>query len=213
MVRIPFSDGTLEGALELPAGGVVEGNDAVVVCHPHPAFGGRMHNPLIVAIASGFVAAGLPALRFHYRGIGASDGRATGGIVEEADVLAADAYLRAEGARRVALVGYSFGALMAMKALAAGARPPAYVGVAMPTSLIDGNPERIADLDKAMSAGVPIAFISGDADPLCDVARMRAFSRGRATIEVLPGEPHAFSIVGTTTVVRAVVDFVRGALR
>ncbi len=172
-----------------------------------------MDNALIVALADAFVAAGLAALRFHYRGIAGSDGTATGGLVEEADVLAAAQHLREGGAGRIAFVGYSFGALMAYKAIAAGARPPAYVGIAMPTSLIEGVPDRVADMERAMASGVPIALVSGDADPLCAVDQLRGWSRGRAAIEVLPGEAHAFSSAGAHAVVTRAVGFVVGALR
>jgi alpha/beta superfamily hydrolase len=213
MVRIPFADGTLEGALDVPPQwGGASGATAVVVCHPHPGFGGRMDNELIVALARGFADAGIAALRFHYRGIEGSDGRATGGLVEEEDVLAAVDYLLGAGAARVAVVGYSFGALMAVKAIAAGARPPAFVGVAMPTSLIDGHAERLAAMERAMASGVPIGLLAGDRDPLCDLTLLGRFSAGRATVEVLAGEAHVLTQAGTRIVVRRAVELVQAGL-
>ena len=78
-------------SIPLPTGGTLEGKldgtlheDAVVICHPHPAFGGRMDTPLVSALAQGFADAGTCALRFHYRGIEGSTGVATGVAVARA---------------------------------------------------------------------------------------------------------------------------------
>jgi alpha/beta superfamily hydrolase len=211
LVRVPLPDGTtLEAILDEPSG---PSAGAVVVCHPHPAFGGRMDTPLIGALARGFVASGRAALRFHFRGIEGSDGVATGGLVEHEDVAAAHRWLIERGHQRIAWVGYSFGALMALRAIADGLRPQAYVGVALPTSIIGDDAERVASAERAIGAGVPSLFVSGADDPLCDAARLRAWCAGSATaaVETRPGEGHVFSIVAIRAIVQRAVAFVEGA--
>ncbi|MCU1280588.1 MAG: Alpha/beta hydrolase, partial [bacterium] len=84
MVRIPVAGFTLQGEAR-----VVDGAPAAVVCHPHPAFGGRMDSPLVVALADAFAAAGWSTLRFNFRGLEQSEGTPTGGIAEHEDVGAA----------------------------------------------------------------------------------------------------------------------------
>jgi alpha/beta superfamily hydrolase len=213
MVKIPLvGDLSLEGMLDRPSTTGPLG-DAVVVCHPHPAFGGRMHTPLIEALAQAFVSAGLTTLRFHFRGIEGSEGKATGGLVEHEDVAAAARFLGAFGAERIALVGYSFGALMSLKAIAAGLRPVAYVGIAIPTGVVGGEPARVGEVDAALAAGQPSRFIAGDADPVCEVECLRAWvnDKDRASLEVIAGEGHGFSLAGTRAVVRSSLAQLRGA--
>jgi alpha/beta superfamily hydrolase len=208
-LRVPLVDGImLEALLDEPTPPVTR---AVLLCAPHPAFGGRMDTPLMSALAEGLSVAGWAALRFHYRGIEGSGGVPTGGLVEHEDVEAASAFLRARYAE-VAWVGYSFGALMALRALSRG-RPVAYAGVALPTNIIGDDLARIAEVAAALGVGVPSLFISGDDDPICEVGRVRGWCQGfaHATVETLPGEGHGFSCVGTRTLVERVRRFVDGA--
>ncbi|MGZ3405418.1 MAG: hypothetical protein ACXVAN_03175, partial [Polyangia bacterium] len=76
-MRIPVAGFTLEGEARL-----VDGAPAAVVCHPHPAFGGRMDNPLVVALADACAAAGFSTVRFNFRGLDGSEGTPTGGVQE-----------------------------------------------------------------------------------------------------------------------------------
>ena len=205
MVSIPLPH---DAALEARLDGTL-GFDAVVVCHPHPAFGGRMDTPLVAALARGFVDAGLAALRFHYRGIEGSTGTATGGLEEHEDVLAAHRWLHEQGAARIAWVGYSFGALMALRALEQ-ARPAAYVGVALPTGIVAAEPARIAQLQRA-PARAPTLFLTGSKDPLSDPALMTQWVETKC-IEIVAGESHSFTHEGTRRIVSRAVGFVRDAL-
>lgn len=105
--RITFSSDGLE--LE----GLLHPSDttaAVVITHPHPLYGGDMHNPVVVAIAGAYQEKGFATLRFNFRGTGSSEGRHDKGLGERKDVIAAITYLREMGANRVDLAGYSFGA-------------------------------------------------------------------------------------------------------
>src|SRR5262245_20436228 len=64
-----------------------------VVCHPHPLFGGTMHNKVVHAAAEALARRGLPTLRFNFRGVGRSTGRHDNGRGEQDDLTAALAFL------------------------------------------------------------------------------------------------------------------------
>ena len=88
---IPVGHGGLEAILREPTAPIA----AAVVCHPHPLHGGTMNNNVVYRTAKVLVDAGVAALRFNFRGVGASTGRHAEGVGEEDDVRAALAYLRA----------------------------------------------------------------------------------------------------------------------
>ena len=70
--------GRSECLLKLPVPDQGPPRSAAVVCHPHPLFGGTMHNKIVHAAAGALVRAGIPALRFNFRGVGLSGGKHDG---------------------------------------------------------------------------------------------------------------------------------------
>jgi alpha/beta superfamily hydrolase len=104
---ITFSAGviTLEGLLQKDSQ-----TDGVVITHPHPLYGGNMHNNVVMAITRAYQELGYTTLRFNFRGTGTSQGSYADGIGEQEDVKAAIAYLADLVIDRVDLAGYSFGA-------------------------------------------------------------------------------------------------------
>jgi alpha/beta superfamily hydrolase len=98
-------------ALELEGLFCAESGDrAVAVTHPHPLYGGEMHNPVVETTARAFQQIGYATLRFNFRGVGSSRGTYDDGKGEGQDVLAALSYLRDKGFKKIDLAGYSFGA-------------------------------------------------------------------------------------------------------
>jgi len=84
---------------------------AIVLCHPHPQYGGTMRSLVISVLFAELSAAGLACLRFNFRGVGASTGSYADGVGERLDVVAALAAMaNAVPAAPIALVGWSFGA-------------------------------------------------------------------------------------------------------
>ena len=84
---------------------------AALVCHPHPLYGGTMHNKVVYRIARGLRRAGVIVLRFNFRGVGASEGEHAHMTGEIEDARAALAWLRQRyPALPFALAGFSFGA-------------------------------------------------------------------------------------------------------
>jgi uncharacterized protein len=112
----------------------------VVFCHPHPQYGGDMHNPVIASGVQGASEAGLSTLRFNFRGVGESDGRYGDGIGEREDVQAAADCLDAtfgERAHSLILFGYSFGAWAGMPVAVRDGRIHGMMVVAPPLEMYD----------------------------------------------------------------------------
>ena len=84
---LPGPAGRLEALLEFDATAIPAA--AAIICHPHPLFGGTMHNRVAYRAAKAALQAGLPALRFNYRGVEKSEGESSDGIGEREDARAA----------------------------------------------------------------------------------------------------------------------------
>jgi uncharacterized protein len=130
--------GKLEALLEEPEEG--QPAEACLLCHPHPLFGGTMHNKVVYRIARGMRKAGAVVLRFNFRGAGASEGVHDHGNGEVEDARAALAFLRERYPELpYSLAGFSFGARIALRlgcSLAAPA-PRRAIAVGFPTGRHD----------------------------------------------------------------------------
>ncbi len=104
----------LEGVLREGAG-----KGGVVICHPHPLYGGSMWNNVVDALEMGFFQAGFSTLKFNFRGVGASTGRYDEGAGEMRDAAAACRHLQEHTGvgERFVLAGYSFGAWVCARAV------------------------------------------------------------------------------------------------
>ena len=108
--------GAIEAARDEPAEGV-ERRGTVVIAHPHPLFGGTMDNKVVQTMARAFVQCGWTAVRFNFRGVGASAGEYDAGRAEAEDMRAVVRQVAPEG--RLALAGFSFGSYVASHVLEA----------------------------------------------------------------------------------------------
>src|SRR5206468_3182423 len=96
------SDVALESRLAVPAGAPA----GIVICHPHPLYGGDMDNPVVVRVQEVCAELGLATLRFNFRGVGGSSGTHGGGLAEQEDARGAlDALAQATGERPLAVAG------------------------------------------------------------------------------------------------------------
>ncbi len=177
------SDGlTLEAVLHPPPSSPSAG---IVVCHPHPRYGGDMHNNVVVTICQAAAAGGIAALRFNFRGVGRSQGSFGDGAGERADAAAALACLRAlpeVDADRVGLAGYSFGAAVAL--LAAEPTLRAVVAVSTPT---------IARGLSEIDIHCPALLVVGEQDQVAPPSRLASLARAigpLAELAVVPGADH-----------------------
>lgn len=185
---LPSGDGiTLEARWDLPP---APRGAVVVLCHPHPLYGGSMEVPLLRTVAARLVGAGCPVLRFNFRGVGASTGSWSGGEAEVGDVAAA---ARAAAAAfphlPLALAGWSFGAVAALRwqADAAGTGPFAGIAPPVPAGLAPGLPP------PPELAPAPRLFLIGDRDQFTTVEDLSAYAAAiGAALQVLPGSDHFF---------------------
>jgi len=109
-----------------------------LVCHPHPLYGGTMHNKVVFRAAKAALLLGLPTLRFNFRGAGKSAGTYTGGDGEREDVRAALDYLAAHfPGLPVCLMGFSFGSWVGLAVGATDSRVTTLVGLGVPVSSLN----------------------------------------------------------------------------
>ncbi len=154
-----------------------------VVCHPHPGFGGDMHNAVVRSMATAAWEEGYVPLLFNFRGTGRSEGTQSGGVNEPLDVDAAVTYARklaTDG--RVLLMGYSFGAKMCTMWLNGGGKATAFVGVAVPSTT-----------DYPDYSDVPSLYITGEFDDVAplDDGLSRSLMTGGLHV-VVEGSDHFF---------------------
>ncbi len=172
----------------------------VVICHPHPLYGGDMDSAVVVAAAEAARDAGLAVLRFNFRGVGRSGGRHGDGRTEPLDASAALGYLSSllGGDAPVALAGYSFGAAVAMKA--AVRCPVAGLALIAPPLALDATVPELTNHD------VPIAVIVGDADAYCPLGALDGARRAlpTASVRVVKGTDHFFG--GALPALRTAVE-------
>jgi uncharacterized protein len=133
---------------------------AAVVCHPHPAGGGTMHNKVVYHAMKAFSWFGLPVLRFNFRGTGLSDGEHDDGRGEQHDVRAALDWLEKNFERPILLAGFSFGSNVGLRACCGDARVKGLIGLGLPVHA-GGRDYKYGFLEKCTA---PKLFISGDHD-------------------------------------------------
>jgi uncharacterized protein len=134
-------DERLEATLRIPD---VEPTAIVVIAHALPTHGGTMRTPIMAAIARACAEHGWYALRFNFRGVGASAGEWSGGRHETDDVAAAVDYARTVGpGLPLGLVGYSFGAFQILAYLERGGRADAVALVGVGTKDVSFTPRAL----------------------------------------------------------------------
>jgi alpha/beta superfamily hydrolase len=110
------------------------GDKGVVISHPHPLYGGSMHNNVVRAVAHAYQEEGHSTLRFNFRGVENSEGDFGDGVGEQEDVRAA---LQTLGKKNMDLAGYSFGAWVNALGVAKFEEAQRLVMVSPPVSFID----------------------------------------------------------------------------
>ena len=128
--------GALEALVEEPEEG--QPRMAALVCHPHPLYGGTMHNKVVYRIARGLRTAGAVVLRFNYRGVNLSEGEYAHGEGELEDARAALAYLRERyPGLPFTLTGFSFGSRIVLRLGCEGIGARRVIAVGFPTTYKD----------------------------------------------------------------------------
>jgi hypothetical protein len=162
---------------------------AAVVCHPHPLFGGTMHNKVVFQAAKALDALGIAVLRFNFRGAGLSDGSHDKGRGELDDVRTAVEFLGDEfSGARLLLAGFSFGCWVGLRVGCEDQRVERLIGV--------GAPVNNSDFSYLTKCGKPKLFVHGSNDEHGDVKKVRqmvASLPGENELVVVDGVDHFFT--------------------
>jgi alpha/beta superfamily hydrolase len=182
---IASPQGQLEAILKAPPGPL---RGAALVLHPHPLFGGTMHNKVVFRAAAALNDAGLLALRVNFRGVGQSTGEHDEGRGERDDVRAGLDYL-AENypAQEVTLCGFSFGARVGLEVGIGDDRVRRLISL--------GTPVNKYDFSFLEQCRKPILFVQGDRDEFGDVGRLRdlvAEIKAPVELKIIKGAGHFF---------------------
>jgi alpha/beta superfamily hydrolase len=129
-------------------------NFVAVVCHPHPLYGGTMHNKVVFQAAKALHQRGASVLRFNFRGAEQSEGEHDRGIGEQDDVRSAIDYLAAEFPGRPVLVaGFSFGSWVGLRVGCEDARVARLIGLGLPVDNVDASYLRACAKPKLLIQG------------------------------------------------------------
>jgi hypothetical protein len=183
---IPSPAGHLEARLYHPRDAV----RAIVLCHPHPQYGGSMHDTVVETLDDVARRHGFATLRFNFRGVGESTGHFDSGAGEVDDLLAALAWMRDRvGAMPVWLAGFSFGSNVVWRAIERAGDVAGVLLVAPPVTMMDFSA-------RPPTSGLAVTLIAGDRDDYVDAAdlgRWAANASPSANVEIIAGADHFFS--------------------
>ena len=189
--------GRLEAILWKPT---VQPHLAALVCHPHPLFGGTMHNKVVYQAAKSLDALGLPVLRFNFRGAGLSAGAHDRGHGEQEDVRAGLDLLATEFPGLPLLVaGFSFGSWVGLRVGCSDQRVGELIGL--------GTPVNSSDFSYLRNCDKPKLFVHGAIDEHGDVGKLEQL------VESLPGENRLVVVAGAEHFFAGKLDQVDAAIR
>jgi uncharacterized protein len=173
---------------------------AALVCHPHPLFGGTMHNKVVYQAAKSLDALDLPVLRFNFRGAGMSAGTHDLGKGEQGDVAAALDFLAAEfPGVPLLLAGFSFGSWVGLRVGCADARVRELIGL--------GTPVNTSDFSFLRNCEKPKLFVHGANDEHGEIGKVQAL------VESLPAENRLVVVAEADHFFAGKLDHVDKAIR
>src|ERR1700761_5556019 len=181
--------GRLEALLN---GGAPDAPYAALVCHPHPLFGGTMHNKVVYHAMKTFQGAGLPVLRFNFRGAGLSEGTHDNGHGEKEDLRAALDWLEREFHRPILFAGFSFGSSVGLRTCCGDPRVSGMAALGLPVSA-GGRDYHYRFLAECTQ---PKLFVSGTEDqygPQAAVEAVVAAAAPPAELVFVQGADHFFA--------------------
>jgi alpha/beta superfamily hydrolase len=158
--------GRLEALLNL---GADNASHAALLCHPHPVYGGTLHNKVVFHAMKALNSCGFPVLRFNFRGAGLSEGEHAHGEGELDDVRVALDWLEREYLLPIVFAGFSFGAAVGLRAACPDQRVRALISLGMPVAPID---DRRYDFNFLAACTKPKLFVSGSRDQFAPKAQL-----------------------------------------
>lgn len=164
---------------------------AALVCHPHPMFGGTMHNKVVYAAMKALNGLNFPVLRFNFRGAGLSEGEHDAGRGERDDVRAALDWLDGEFHLPIIFAGFSFGAAVGLQVACPDARIDALISLGTPVQA----EKRGYQYDFLRQCTKPKLFVSGGRDqygPRAELERVVAAAAEPKQLIIVEGADHFF---------------------
>lgn len=158
-----------------------------IICHPHPLYGGTMHNKVVTTLAKICQQLNMQTIRFNFRGVGQSTGNYSQGLGEQEDLLTVMTWVKQQSPQaQLWLVGFSFGAYVSIRV--AATQPIAgLISVAPPVNHFP--------LDLLPIIHCPWIVVQGDQDdvvPSSDVESWLATLPYRPKFIILQGAGHFF---------------------
>jgi uncharacterized protein len=192
-----FLDGPAGRLEALLNAGAEHATHAALVCHPHPLFGGTLHNKVAFHTMKALNSFGFPVLRFNFRGTGSSQGEHDHGIGEVDDVGAALDWLDHALHLPLIFAGFSFGAAVGLKAACADSRVKAAISVGTPVVPVAADTElpRTYTFDFLQNCAKPKLFVSGARDQYGPRTKLQALVRSLPEpkkLVVIEGADHFF---------------------
>jgi uncharacterized protein len=192
-----FLDGPAGRLEALLNAGAEHATHAAVVCHPHPLFGGTLHNKVVFHTMKALNSFGFPVLRFNFRGTGLSQGDHDHGIGEVDDVRAALDWLDHGLHLPLIFAGFSFGAAVGLKAACADSRVRAAISVGTPLVPVAADTElpRTYTFDFLHDCAKPKVFVSGARDQFGPRTKLETLVRSLPEpkkLVVIEGADHFF---------------------
>jgi hypothetical protein len=196
-IRSLFLDGPAGRLEALLNAGAENATHAAVVCHPHPLFGGTLHNKVVFHTMKALHSFGFPVLRFNFRGAGLSHGEHDQGIGEVDDVRTAMDWLDREFHLPLIFAGFSFGAAVGLRASYDDERVRALIGVGAPVAPVAEASEepRVYTFDFLRECTKPKLFVSGARDQFGPRAKLEAMVNSLPEpkrLVVIEGADHFF---------------------
>jgi alpha/beta superfamily hydrolase len=191
-IRSLFIDGPAGPLEALLNQGDETASHAALVCHPHPLYGGTLHNKVVFHTMKALHSFGFPVLRFNFRGTGLSKGEHDNGIGEVEDTQAALDWLDREFHLPLIFAGFSFGAAVGLPAACQDQRVKAAIGLGVPVVPAD---ERVYDLSFLHRCMKPKLFVSGARDqfgPRADLERLIESIPEPRNLVLIEGADHFF---------------------
>ena len=179
--------GRLEAVLNV---GADSATHAAVVCHPHPLYGGTLHNKVVFHAMKALNHLGFPVLRFNFRGTGLSEGEHDFGAGEADDAQVALDWLTNEFHLPIVFAGFSFGAATGMRVACPDADVKAIISLGTPFSA-EG---RLYSYEYLTACSKPKLFVSGGADQYANRSQLEqlAATTPNATLVIVDEADHFF---------------------
>lgn len=170
---LPGPAGRLEALLNAGTPGATH---AAIVCHPHPLYGGTLHNKVVFHAMKALNSFGFPVLRFNFRGTGLSEGEHSHGAGEVEDVRSALDWLEREFTLPIIFAGFSFGAAVGLRAAYNDDRVGTLIALGLPAIPVpsDSGAPRVYDFEFLRTCAKPKLFVSGARDQFAPSGKLEA---------------------------------------